>query len=131
MVSMHESENFGLICGRKVTTFRKANYSNFKILGNYLAKNGMFDDFPIAHILITDLKQTKAVINDDDANRLGFDNKEEYFKHNFNNFNKNDNTKQLTKCDFINLDLLYGCINELDNWIDREIEKKWKINLGD
>lgn len=128
MVSMDKSENFGLICGSKDITFRKENYTQMKVLGNYLAKNGMFDEFPIAHLLIIDKKHTQAVINDDTANRLGFTNKEEYFSHNFNNFHKNDPNKTLTQFEFINLDLLYGCINELDNWIDSEINKKWKCD---
>jgi hypothetical protein len=127
---MAEEENFGLICGFKDVTFRKENYTSFKLLGNYLAKNGMFDQFPIAHILIIGLEQTSAVIDNEMAHRLGFNSKEEYFSHNFNGFCKNDASKTLTKCEFINLDLLYGYIDELDDFIDSELEKKWKIKFN-
>ena len=129
MASIDESENFGVICGFKDITFRKVDYKQFKELGNYLLKNGMFDVFPVAHILIIGLEQVPAVIDNEMAYRLGYESKEEYFSYNFNGFNHNDASKTLTKCEFINLDLLYGYIDELDNWIDSEMEKKWNIEF--
>lgn len=130
MASIDKSENYHTYTGRKIRTLRHDAYRQFKVLGNYLLKNGMFDQFPVAHILVIDTSIINGVITDSDARELGYDSKEEYLSYGFNGFTENDASKTFSNWEFVNLDLLYGSVDELDAWIDSELESKWDVSFN-
>lgn len=64
-----------------------------------------------------------SVITDSDARELGCDSKEKYLSYSFN-------SKTFSNWEFINLDLVYGSNDELDAWIDSELESKWNVSFN-
>lgn len=118
MVSFDKSEDVGFVSGSKTETIRHFQYNQMKVLGNYAYKHGLFDKIAIGRFLVIDKWESPMVISESEANRLGYSSKEEYFSYNFNGFNKDMPEKMCTKFEFINLDLVYGYIEELDAWID-------------
>lgn len=118
MVSYHESEDTGYLAGSKDLTLREVKSSCHKLLGVYQYKHGLFDFYGLGNYLVTDIQVDKQVISENEAHSIGFDSKEDYFKHGFNGFTADNPKKNIRKDSILNLDLVYGVFDELDNWID-------------
>lgn len=113
-------ELFAYLTGRKMLTIRKANYKQCKLFGIYLAKKGMFDSINYGKFLVIGIKQAPRTITEEEVYRIGFDSKEEYFSYGFNGFDSDNESIQVTKIEMLNVELLYGIVDELDTWIDSE-----------
>lgn len=113
-------EIYAYLTGRKMLTIRKANYKQCKLLNTYLFKKGMFDTINYGKFLVIGIKQCPRTITEDEVWKIGFDSKEEYFSYSFNGFDSDNESIQVTKIEMLNVELLYGIVDELDTWIDSE-----------
>lgn len=124
MVSYDKSEEFGFLAKFKDLTLRNVNSKCHKLLGVYQFKYGLFDFYGLGNYLVLDMQVDKQVISENEAIRLGFESKGDYFSHNFNGVNSDNPTKSIRKDTIMPLELVYGVFEELDNWIDSVEEKQ-------
>lgn len=118
MVSYDKTEDYGYLAKFKDITLRKVNSKCHKLLGVYQYKHGLFDFYGLGNYLVIDMQVDKQVISENEAHRLGFDSKEDYFSHNFNGFNKDNPQKDIRKDSILPLELIEGIFDELDSWIE-------------
>ena len=129
MASFDKSEDIGYITGAKMLTFRAINSNVHTVGGIYSYLHGLFDFVNLGYYFVFDIQEDKQVLTESEAHLLGFESKEDYFSHNFNGFNCDDATKTIAKHSILNLDVVYGFVDELDDWIDSVIEAKEQTSI--